>query len=252
LPPGIGYSPLENNGVWGQHLFHLLPHLEQANLYARSRGMVTLASGAVTLFFPGNNDVYREPLSTFICPSDPSVDAGGFVTIDGVTWGASCYAVNSQVVAKKTGGPQGKARMPADFVDGLSNTLLYVEKFARCSRDDLPPAVGAGGNLWAYCASKELDMPAPMQAPHKPFHASIAINGYMGLTTSIGPESIFQIDPNPFVGNCDPTRAYTPHISGMQAAMADGSVRTLAPSLSGDAWWAAMTPEGEEAAGSEL
>src|SRR5213080_4059277 len=29
FPPGIGYTPLAANGVWGQNLFHLLPYLEQ-------------------------------------------------------------------------------------------------------------------------------------------------------------------------------------------------------------------------------
>src|SRR5262249_59931307 len=33
LPPGIGYTPLENGGVWGGNFFHLLPYLEQDNLY---------------------------------------------------------------------------------------------------------------------------------------------------------------------------------------------------------------------------
>ena len=48
FPPGIGYTPLAANGVWGQHLFHLLPHLEQGNLYGRALGPVTLATGPIT------------------------------------------------------------------------------------------------------------------------------------------------------------------------------------------------------------
>ena len=72
-----------------------------------------------------------------------------------------------------------------------------------------------------------------------------------GRPNVIGPESIFQVQPEPFLGNCDPTRASTAHASGMQVGLADGSVRTLAPSMSGDIWWAALTPKGDEMQGSD-
>jgi len=42
LPPGIGYTPLATNGVWGHHFFHLLPYLEQGNLSTNGRGEVWL------------------------------------------------------------------------------------------------------------------------------------------------------------------------------------------------------------------
>ena len=101
-----------------------------------------------------------------------------------------------------------------------------------------------GGNLWAYCASRNLDLPPPMNPPTKPFQPAFGIAGF---TTGSG--SIFQVQPTS--GNCDPTRASTAHISGMLVGLADGSVRTLAPSLSGATWWAAATPAGGEVLGSD-
>src|SRR6516164_9724157 len=77
LPPGVGYTPLAESGVWGHHFFHLLPYLEQDNLYRRALGPVALATGPVTIYWPGNNDVYRQPVRSFLCPSDPSVGPGG-------------------------------------------------------------------------------------------------------------------------------------------------------------------------------
>ena len=68
---------------------------------------------------------------------------------------------------------------------------------------------------------------------------------------AIGPGSIFQVQPTPFLGNCDPTRAATAHPGGILVGLADGSVRTLAPSMSGDTWWAAVTPTGGEVLGSD-
>lgn len=257
LPPGIGYTPLQTGGVWGQNLFHLLPYLEESALFDRSLGSVALATGPVAIHYAVNNDVYRQALPVYVCPSDPSVESGGVVTINGVTWGAACYAGNSQAFSKndlesvppKGSGPQGRIRIPNDFSDGTSQTILYAEKYARCTSASMSPAAGDGGNLWAYCTSAVLDLPPPMNQPHSPFHASFAIIGYMAAPNTIGPESIFQVDPTPFLGNCDPTRASTSHVSGMQACLADGSVRTLAASMDGNAWWAAVTPASEEVMG---
>ena len=50
LPPGAGYTPLAESGVWGHSFFHLLPYLEQDNLYRRGLGRVALATGSVTIY----------------------------------------------------------------------------------------------------------------------------------------------------------------------------------------------------------
>jgi prepilin-type N-terminal cleavage/methylation domain-containing protein len=249
LPPGIGYTPLATNGVWGQYFFHLLPYLEQDNLYQSALGSVPFRPpvGPTMVYFPGNNNVYSQSLSVLLCPSDPSVGPGGVVTVHGIPWGASCYAVNSQAVKdRSTGGPQGKARIPADFADGTSNTILHAEKYARCTSTSMRLD---GGNLWAYCANPLIALPPPMNQPLNPFHPAFAINGYFGAPNTIGPGSKFQVQPTP--GNCDPTRASTPHAGGMFVGMVDGSVRTLAPSLSGDTWWALVTPSGGEVLSSD-
>ena len=72
-----------------------------------------------------------------------------------------------------------------------------------------------------------------------------------GAPDAIGPKSIFQVQPTPFLGNCDPTRAATAHAGGIQVGLVDGSVRTLARSLSGATWAAAVTRAGGEVLGSD-
>src|SRR5436305_2321449 len=42
LPPAIGYYPTARNGVFGTYFFHLLPNLEQDNLYRSALGSVPL------------------------------------------------------------------------------------------------------------------------------------------------------------------------------------------------------------------
>jgi prepilin-type N-terminal cleavage/methylation domain-containing protein len=251
LPPGIGYSPPVGYGVWGQHFFHLLPYLEQGNLYRDSLGSVPFPPpvGLTTMYYSGNNKVYSRPVRILLCPSDPSVSGDGVVTVSGARWGASCYATNSQVFARIGRDPQGRARIPADFADGASNTLLYAEKYARCTSTSMPLTGGEGGSLWGYCATHILDQPPPMNLPFKPYHAAFAIIGYFGNPQGHG--SKFQVRPTPFLGNCDPTRAATAHPGGMSVCLADGSVRTLAPSMSGTTWWAAVTPSGGEVPGSD-
>jgi hypothetical protein len=40
--------------------------------------------------------------------------------------------------------------------------------------------------------------------------------------------------------------AQTPHVGGMLVGLGDGSVRSLAPSMSDWTYWAAVTPNGNE------
>jgi prepilin-type N-terminal cleavage/methylation domain-containing protein len=242
LPPGVGYTPLAESGVWGHHFFHLMPYLEQDNVYRRALGPVALATGSVTIYWPGNNNVYSQRVPTFVCPSDPSVGPDGVVTVKGISWGASSYAANSQVNAGGPGNPQGKTCLLA-ITDGTSNTILYAEKYALCTSTSMSLD---GGNLWAYCATAVFDLPPPMEPPYQRYHPSFGGGPY---TTGSG--SKFQVQPTPFLGNCDPRLASTAHTGGMQVCLADASVRTLSPSMSGLTWWAAVTPSGGEMLGAD-
>jgi prepilin-type N-terminal cleavage/methylation domain-containing protein len=252
LPPGIGYYP-PACGAFGTYPFHLLPYLEQDNLYDAAFGTVAFPGpdGPRTAHYPGNNTVYSRSVSVFLCPSDPSVGPGGEVTIHGVVFGAASYAPNGMVIAPN--GPQGKARL-ADITDGTSNTILHAEKYARCSTPALPPALGDGGTAWAYCTSPLFPwLPPPMNLPPRGFPPGFAIAALAarGAPDAIGPGSKFQVQPTPFLGNCDPTRASTPHAAGIMVGLADGSVRTLSPGMSRTTWWSAVTPRGGEVPGSD-
>ena len=79
LPPVIGYYPTTTNGVFGPYFFHLLPNLEQDNLYRSALGVVPFPppDGPTTVYYPGNNKVCSQRVAVFLCPSDPSVGSGG-------------------------------------------------------------------------------------------------------------------------------------------------------------------------------
>lgn len=229
LPPGLGWYPRPTaRAGYGTPLFHLLPFVEKENLYKRSYFR--------NFHFAANHKVYSESVSLYICPSDPSVGNGGTAKDAlGFVWGASSYACNAQVFCHVTEAgeitdPRKYTKLPFSIPDGMSSTILFGEKYARCSNSSYP----AGGNLWAYWFT----------GPGlKPFHPGVEVSwtGY-----SIGPASKFQVVPAPFNGNCDPTMASTPHRSGMHVVMADGSVRFLSSGISPHTWWYLCTPTGGE------
>jgi len=254
LPPGVGYYPTAANGVFGTAYFHLLPYLEQDNLIRGSLGTVTLPApdGPTVVLYPGNNNTYSQRVAVFLCPSDPSVPAGGVVMINGYSFGAASYGGNALIFGQTSPpGPQGRTNF-ADISDGLSNTILHADKYARCSNITMSPPFRDGGTAWAYCTALPFPwQPEPMNLPPRGFQPGFAIGGLvpLGATNAIGFGSKFQSQPRP--NECDPTRASTPHAGGIQVGLVDGSVRTLSPGISGDTWWWAVTPNQGEVLGSD-
>ncbi|MER3416173.1 MAG: hypothetical protein C4297_08200 [Gemmataceae bacterium] len=227
FPPGLGWLPGQKPpGAYGTIFFHLLPFLEQDNLYKRS-----YFAGS---YFVGNARVYSEPIKVYQCPSDPTLGEGTFTDASNLTWGVCSYAVNAQVFCRvqpdgRFVHPENHPRMPADFPDGLSNTILFAEKLAQCTTANFPQ----GGNLWAYWYTGR---------GTRPYHPGYAVSWTM---YSIGPASRFLVRPYPCQGNCDPTLASTPH-NGMHVCMGDGSLRYLSSAMSGQIWWRLCTPKGGE------
>jgi prepilin-type N-terminal cleavage/methylation domain-containing protein len=257
LPPGVGYYPITPNGTFGTYFFHLLPYVEQDNLYRQALGPVAFPppTGTIEVHYPGNNGVFRQPVKVFLCPSDPSVGPEGTVEINGETFGASSYAPNGLVsgVGPPTPGPQGRTNFLA-IADGTSNTILHAEKYAHCTNTFMAPLFQDGGTAWAYCTALPFPwQPPPMNPPQRMYQPGFAISvlAKLGAPDATGPGSKFKVRPTPFLGNCDPTRTSTPHSSGEVVGLADGSVRTLAPSISGETWWFAVTPSAGEVLGSD-
>src|SRR5690242_2008202 len=87
LPPALGTYPASSfgpNTAFGVGTFHLLPYIEQDNLYKSSFGNGL----GVPSYYPGNNNVYQAAIKTFQCPSDITNPNTGQILVNGVTWGA--------------------------------------------------------------------------------------------------------------------------------------------------------------------
>ena len=209
---------LKRTTVYGNVFFHLLPYIEQDNLL--KKGVLT-HEWFGTIYVPWKDDVAKARIRMYINESDPSIDPEAPA-------GFGCYAYNAQVFAvfDREGTLQswkGAAKIPASFPDGTSNTIVTAQKYALC---------GDAGTRWA---AWQADRWLPVFA-----------------VWSVGPESIFQVRPTPYLGPaCDPVRASTPHENGIVVGLGDGSVRTLAPSMSPKTWWAACTPAANDSLGDD-
>jgi Protein of unknown function (DUF1559) len=214
LPPLAGASPA-GGGDQGTYFFHILPFLEASDLYKKSAD----DAGGHSAW---NGEVYRATLRTYLCPADRTGAADNRYQ----GWLATgSYAANFLIFgdANSTGEPssysmQGSARLPATFTDGTSNTFAFAERYQTCAGEP---------NGWAYDGVSAWTPAFAFTSTGKP-----------------------QVRPEPKL--CDPALAQTPHPAGIQMALADGSVRTVSPSISAQTWWAACTPSGGEVLGSDF
>jgi prepilin-type N-terminal cleavage/methylation domain-containing protein/prepilin-type processing-associated H-X9-DG protein len=255
LPPSIGWYPSDGptpNAAWGSLFFHLLPYIEQDNLFKSGlkTGPNSLGQnpGPNQPYYSGEagagtaNYVGTRIIKTYVCPSDPSVPSNGIYTdtVFGLQWGSSSYAGNYQVFGQSDPffnpiNYQNAARIPSSIPDGLSNTIMFAEKYARCETDQFNIRRGCMWDWWETAGFV--------------YHPLFAWATWWG--TGVGPVSKFQVQPMPFIGNCDPARTATGHTGGMNVALGDGSVRNLAASMSGTTWWAACTVNSGEVLGSD-
>ncbi len=172
---------------------------------------------------------YMPVVTTYLSPGDPTWSpAGPFNYLPLTSYGINAHAFHD------------KPRLTQTFPDGASNTIAFAEHYSTCQKtwfvfEELRPVAGfsrrptfadGGKNLSPYGSCGDF-YPDP--------------KGY--------PQVTFQVAPT--ANKCDPRLAQTPHSAGMLVALADGSCRLLAPGISSNVYWGAVTPAGRESLGSE-
>ncbi|MCI0638791.1 MAG: DUF1559 domain-containing protein [Gemmataceae bacterium] len=272
LPPqsatfgGAYYAPL---------FFHLLPYIEQDNVYKSAvwldiNGAVgqpkpnPASTFNIGVIWPtwssvnkGDNSWLRQSrVSVYQCPSDSSLGtcldwcngdasyAGNFLVfggVDNVTRAPT--SANFETVW------DGRGKIHATFPDGQSNTILFAEKYARCDGSGSP-----GGTWWMRGVFRgSTQTPGTGTQDSYPGDRLSAVfgggRGRDGVVFLRGTASRFQVQPqNPTAtsgngGRCDRRLASTPH-NVMQVCLGDGSVRNLSASMAPATWAAALTPAG--------
>jgi prepilin-type N-terminal cleavage/methylation domain-containing protein/prepilin-type processing-associated H-X9-DG protein len=230
LPPSIGLYPTtvatnvgaEGNGDGGIFL-HLLPFIEQDNLYKASyvKPEPSDRNGGLGTYSQWTAPIQNAIVRTLVCPSDPtqtdsrparaSYGVNGLVFPDNYQWsGRACK------------------RYPASISDGTSNTIFFTEKLAQCSK----------------LTSNPEERPDNYWPDWGPIISSPTLNYPTGVA------AIFQPTPKGNPAQCDGVRASSPHTGGINAALGDGSVKFVANGVDPNSWWAAMTPDQGDILGS--
>jgi type II secretory pathway pseudopilin PulG len=259
LPPGFGIFPggptdptvLGGTSGFGNPFFHLLPYIEQNNLYNCTAEPGSGPPGnRGTLYSPFFPLVRSQPIKIYQNPGDPSMSYGGRVSGSKTSaegWGACGYAFNAQVfcLTDKRGHFRdwwNNARIPDSMPDGASTTILFTEKLTLCGSRGKP--MGAA-NAWAAGPGEQV---TPV--------FSVSIFPTFGRPPrtgpSTGPGTHFQAAPLPSTTNrCHFWVPQSPRPEGILVCLADGSVRLVAQGIHSKTWWAACTPASRDALGSD-
>jgi prepilin-type N-terminal cleavage/methylation domain-containing protein/prepilin-type processing-associated H-X9-DG protein len=247
LPPGLGTYPNRrgspNNGQ-GSCFFHILPFIEQDNLYNSSLGTDGRNGGipasADPVNYPNGYPTYtawnvqqKEIVKSYICPSDPTAQ-GGWANAK------TSYAMNGNVfgVNYDWNWGQGCYKFPASIVDGTSNTIFFTEKEVESYGGQTGWSPDSGFNCWSdwgpAISSAEGGQPTGA--------ASVPIFRPPGGCANTGQGT----------GGCgDGNKANSPHTGGINVGLGDGSVRFVSQGISGSTWWFALTPAGGEVLGTD-
>jgi prepilin-type N-terminal cleavage/methylation domain-containing protein len=186
-------------------------------------------------------------------PADPSIAQFPSPPLQGH---AISYAANAQVFV-------GHPSLDRSFADGMSQTIVFAEHF-----------------FWCGPTQSIYSMTDPYKGPSRrptfadggsilgganPGDVYPVTSGNPAVTRPSRPGGTFQVQPRPWIpdkpasegprppgaGECDTSMPQTPHSGGMLVVLADGSVRTIRPSVSEETFWAAVTPAGGEVIGSD-
>jgi prepilin-type N-terminal cleavage/methylation domain-containing protein len=241
LPPafveygGSGWK----DGSW---VVQILPYVEQDNL----KRVVDNSTATSDQYYAITYN--QSPPKIFINPTDPSNNNGAY---NDNGWGI--YSVTGYVANYlATGGVYNAQKMKmhdlTQVSDGTSNTILYTERLTVCLANPQafrPTYSGDYYNIAPYANAGSWYQWMPV-INYWPSGASSA-----GYITGAATRPQFNPTWNSRSAQCDYRLASAPRSAGIMVCMGDGSIRMVASSISGDTWWAAMTPDGGEVLGSD-
>ncbi len=200
----------------GTGFFFVLPQIEQNNIFTQMGANGTnVYAGAHTQF-----------VKTYMATLDPTQGEKTY------GWGPGSYAMNYQVFGRPNHpwgwawGCMGATKLAA-IPDGTSNTILLAEKRAGC----VGGANGSNGNLWGHGWWNADWMP------------TFANSDIYGSNAWLPPQYM------PTNTTCTQYTSTAFSAAGCMVGLADGSVRSVRPSIAQPNWAAALTPGGGEVIG---
>ncbi len=252
--PWSGYTPSR----FGTQQYFLLPYMEQDNVYKTTTDNSWRANAVI---------------KTYISPADPSVPASG------KTWGdrgATSYAANWYAFGGgwgEDGQLGGKARIPATFPDGTSQTVAYAERYAICGRNGTTTGTSYTEVVW--CEDGQNAGPVAHNFTQNVFFVPAFWNPIPAnqsiAATATAPAYVPASDPNdinrmdrishglhmplfqvsPAQNACDPKRLQALSSGGINVLLMDGSVRNVSSNISQATWARVMIPNDGMTLGSD-
>ncbi len=270
LPPMFGtMSPGTANYAGGSVFYHLLPYVEQENVYRMgvdaSRSLpLKVLQAPLDRTYPSNG-TYQVPLSGAQGSTTFPTLYPAWASTANTTWGVSSYSANWQVF----GDTPAKI---AKVSDGLSNTFIFGEKYSTMQGGPF----GACANLWGYGVDPRTipnDFTVPLAANQYPSDAqwgttlaSVGVvpgslynspyhprNGFVNRTSPApGPwpntlpwrcRCMRRPEFAPLVTSVHPQKSQGFVPGGIQIVMGDGSVRFVSSSCTDETWVSIETPD---------
>jgi prepilin-type N-terminal cleavage/methylation domain-containing protein/prepilin-type processing-associated H-X9-DG protein len=218
LPPSIGLYPTVNHSVGlsdGGTFFHILPYIEQQNLFnmsyepdSRNSNYLTYSQWGINIRGVGN-------VKSYVCPSDPTQRPG----LDR----RASYGVNGMIFAESYWA-KILNRFPASITDGTSLTIFVSEKEAEQVTGNYHDNYWPDWGPVYYAPNLGGEILGP------PYRA----------TFPPPPQITPYLRNGEAVANSD--YASSPHTGGINCGMGDGSVRFTAQGISPQTFWFALTP----------
>ena len=233
---------------------YLLSYFEQDNIY---RGYNQNANWSA----PANVPYTSQKLKVLACPAtpnpdrldaDPGTDASAFNPIVAAGDYAGIYKVDPRLVQLGVGVVPGDGVLDktqqvrfADITDGLSNTLHVTEsagkpslyRAGRLVSSPAPFQNGVQGGGWCRPAS-EIPSFSGSSADGTTFPGTVAVNATNGQQVSTYPD--------PYHGTDGTGAVYGFHTGGVNALLADGSVRFVKQTVDVKTFAALVTRNGGE------
>jgi prepilin-type N-terminal cleavage/methylation domain-containing protein len=285
LPPTLGWRPTPTgtqkyspNGAFGSAYFHLLPYIEQDNLYKSSFATqyYFYASGGAYSYnysytYPDptygysysysvnytnyptytyvpsgipaywNSRVYTTPVNTFTASHDPSNTS--------TTSYYSSYLVNNEVF--------GKDYKIQTIPDGTSGTILAAEGYGYCYGGSPRYGYWAGylydgyGYTYSYTYNYTGSYYVSRGYTTQTYTYSYSYSYTPKFSLVAGKTFQVRPAPNKYPYECDGALPQSLSSGSIQTLMGDGSVKGIGQGVSAITWTALVTPDKGDIAGND-
>jgi prepilin-type N-terminal cleavage/methylation domain-containing protein len=239
-------SGVNKSATW---LIHIMPYVEQQAIFqkiseAEAAGGFSLGNYPDTTL----DQWAKKMIPVFLCPMDPSSDFA-YPAVNNYNYGPTNYVANEGFM--RSDAPR---TLTSVAPDGLTNTIMIAERYAAC-----PAGTGQGTYGFAAAPSYWFTYPQAGANQQLPQFGARTTYGVSYLTTTFAgygqpaeawPDyshtvggAVIPFQVGTIYQKCDWHVIQTPHSSGMQVALGDGSVRSVAGNIPVATWTLACRPD---------